>query len=160
MWERTVSWIIWSIFASALFINVKLQEKRFHNWLENARDWAVSRSRFWGTPLPVWVSEDGEEILVMDSIEKLEQLSGVKVSLFIYQLLLSENIVAVGWVNHLLWVLFLFIELFACMEFFSSPHKNLIILNDGWFRATATFLNEKLNLQGYLVFFEKLNLLP
>lgn len=56
-----------------------VKEKRFHNWLENARDWAVSRSRFWGTPLPVWVSEDGEEILVMDSIEKLEKLSGAKV---------------------------------------------------------------------------------
>ncbi|KAL5543283.1 hypothetical protein UlMin_010993 [Ulmus minor] len=56
-----------------------VKEKRFHNWLENARDWAVSRSRFWGTPLPVWISEDGEEIIVMDSIEKLEKLSGVKV---------------------------------------------------------------------------------
>ncbi|GMN63498.1 hypothetical protein TIFTF001_032571 [Ficus carica] len=55
------------------------KEKRFHNWLENARDWAVSRSRFWGTPLPVWISEDGEEIVVMDSIEKLEKLSGEKV---------------------------------------------------------------------------------
>ncbi|KAG2726074.1 hypothetical protein I3760_01G095100 [Carya illinoinensis] len=56
-----------------------VKEKRFHNWLENARDWAVSRSRFWGTPLPVWISEDGEEVLVMDSVEKLEKLSGVKV---------------------------------------------------------------------------------
>ncbi|KAG6741377.1 hypothetical protein POTOM_054611 [Populus tomentosa] len=54
-------------------------EKRFHNWLENARDWAVSRSRFWGTPLPVWMSDDGEEVIVMDSIAKLEKLSGVKV---------------------------------------------------------------------------------
>ncbi|KAK4369720.1 hypothetical protein RND71_009195 [Anisodus tanguticus] len=57
-----------------------VKEKRFHNWLENARDWAVSRSRFWGTPLPVWTSEDGEEIVVMDSIKKLEKLSGAKVT--------------------------------------------------------------------------------
>ncbi|XP_031132358.1 isoleucine--tRNA ligase, cytoplasmic [Ipomoea triloba] len=57
-----------------------VKEKRFHNWLENARDWAVSRSRFWGTPLPVWRSEDGEEIVVMDSIDKLEKLSGEKVT--------------------------------------------------------------------------------
>ncbi|XVF59729.1 hypothetical protein PTKIN_Ptkin07bG0299100 [Pterospermum kingtungense] len=56
-----------------------VKDKRFHNWLENARDWAISRSRFWGTPIPVWVSEDGEEIIVMDSVEKLERLSGAKV---------------------------------------------------------------------------------
>ncbi|KAF3578212.1 hypothetical protein DY000_02033890 [Brassica cretica] len=56
-----------------------VKDKRFHNWLENARDWAVSRSRFWGTPLPIWISDDGEEIVVMDSVEKLEKLSGVKV---------------------------------------------------------------------------------
>ncbi|XP_048329423.1 isoleucine--tRNA ligase, cytoplasmic [Ziziphus jujuba] len=56
-----------------------VKEKRFHNWLENARDWAISRSRFWGTPLPLWISEDGEEIIVMDSIQKFEKLSGVKI---------------------------------------------------------------------------------
>ncbi|CAA7012866.1 unnamed protein product [Microthlaspi erraticum] len=56
-----------------------VKTKRFHNWLANARDWAVSRSRFWGTPLPIWISDDGEEIVVMDSVEKLEKLSGVKV---------------------------------------------------------------------------------
>uniref|UniRef100_A0A0E0G2M8 isoleucine--tRNA ligase n=1 Tax=Oryza nivara TaxID=4536 RepID=A0A0E0G2M8_ORYNI len=57
-----------------------VKEKRFHNWLEGARDWAVSRTRFWGTPLPLWISQDGEEIIVMDSVDKLEKLSGVKIS--------------------------------------------------------------------------------
>ncbi|KAJ4899766.1 tRNA synthetase class I family protein [Raphanus sativus] len=56
-----------------------VKDKRFHNWLENARDWCISRSRFWGTPLPIWISDDREEVVVMDSVEKLEKLSGVKV---------------------------------------------------------------------------------
>ncbi|KAL9240634.1 hypothetical protein vseg_014831 [Gypsophila vaccaria] len=57
-----------------------VKEKRFHNWLENARDWAVSRSRFWGTPLPIWMSDDGKEIRVISSIEELEKETGEKVT--------------------------------------------------------------------------------
>ncbi|GAV69921.1 tRNA-synt_1 domain-containing protein/Anticodon_1 domain-containing protein [Cephalotus follicularis] len=56
-----------------------VKEKRFHNWLENARDWAVSRTRFWGTPLPVWSNKDGSDIRVLSSVKELEDLSGVKV---------------------------------------------------------------------------------
>ena len=43
---------------------------RFGNWLDNLNDWNLSRSRFWGTPLPIWRSEDGEEICI-GSVEEL-----------------------------------------------------------------------------------------
>ena len=56
-----------------------VKEKRFHNWLEGARDWAISRNRFWGTPLPIWHSADWEEVICVGSIEELYQLSGVRV---------------------------------------------------------------------------------
>jgi len=54
------------------------QEKRFHNWLEDAQDWCFSRNRFWGNPIPIWVSEDFQEQICIGSIEELERLSGVK----------------------------------------------------------------------------------
>jgi isoleucyl-tRNA synthetase len=51
---------------------------RFGRWLENNVDWALSRERYWGTPLPVWRSEDGSEVHVIGSFAELEELSGVK----------------------------------------------------------------------------------
>uniref|UniRef100_A0A7S0X0A0 isoleucine--tRNA ligase n=1 Tax=Chlamydomonas leiostraca TaxID=1034604 RepID=A0A7S0X0A0_9CHLO len=57
-----------------------VRDKRFHNWLEGARDWCVSRSRFWGTPLPIWQSDDGEERVVIGSIAELEAATGAKVT--------------------------------------------------------------------------------
>ncbi|CAI7906837.1 unnamed protein product, partial [Closterium sp. NIES-53] len=66
--------------AGTQWVPEYVKEKRFHNWLENARDWAVSRSRFWGTPLPIWANEDLSEMRVVGSIAELEALGGERVS--------------------------------------------------------------------------------
>lgn len=46
---------------------------RFGNWLENLVDWNLSRSRFWGTPLPIWRTEDGKEEIFINSVQKLSE---------------------------------------------------------------------------------------
>lgn len=49
-----------------------IKEGRFGEWIREAKDWAISRERYWGTPLPIWVADDGEKIVV-DSYETLKK---------------------------------------------------------------------------------------
>lgn len=53
-----------------------IKNGRFGKWLENARDWGVSRNRFWGTPIPLWKSDDGD-VIVIKSLAELEKYTGV-----------------------------------------------------------------------------------
>ena len=52
---------------------------RFGKWLENLQDWNLSRSRFWGTPLPIWRTEDGSEEICIGSVDEL--ISGIEKSI-------------------------------------------------------------------------------
>jgi isoleucyl-tRNA synthetase len=84
-WFVKVSDIRENLLKTAEQINwvpANIKQGRFGRWLEGARDWAISRNRYWGAPMPIWVNvDDPDDYLVVSSFEELKSLAGNNIKL-------------------------------------------------------------------------------
>jgi isoleucyl-tRNA synthetase len=75
---RNVSEKLSELNDSVYWVPSAVGEHRFKQWLKEPHDWSFGRNRFWGTPVPLWVSDNFDEVICISSVTELEELAGLK----------------------------------------------------------------------------------
>jgi isoleucyl-tRNA synthetase len=109
---------------------------RFGNWLENMVDWNLSRSRYWGTPLPIWKTEDGSEEICIGSVEALK--NELAKSLTAGFITIKDGMSAEEYINHLTSDLHKpYVDEIILVSPLGKPMNRVTDLIDVWFDSGA-----------------------